>query len=258
MTTALVLTRSLRRMRVEGILRWAVLVVLSSGLAAAAQERPVHWLNAGALPPGAIGSLRLHRGGPLPGYFQPVRIRAPEGARIALATEGGFSNAQANEALVGLQIGPVYRLQVGDIPNTQGLELYPTIELIDRTYPPPRLRLRYPIPIDLTQEELELASRGAFVARVIYIEEPNQALPIARKASDELPWMEAPKGEDPLVTADRQGRPVAILRIGGRVPNANSECDSCPPRFVTFDPSAIPACETGAAVEATDQVPAQR
>ena len=92
MTTVLVLARSLpRRLRVEGILRQAVLVVLLSGLTASAQERPVHWLNAGAMPPGAIGSQRLERGGPLSGYFQPVRIRAPQGARIALASEGGYS-----------------------------------------------------------------------------------------------------------------------------------------------------------------------
>jgi hypothetical protein len=131
----------------------------------------------------------------------------------------------------------VYRLQVGDIPNTEGLELYPTIEMVDRTYPPARLRLRYPVSIDLTQEELELASRGAFVTRIIYIEEPNQAMPIARKTSDELPWMEAPKGEDPLVTADRLGRPVAILRIGGRVPIANSECDSWAPPLPPAKPT---------------------
>src|SRR5215217_4570150 len=93
MTTVLVLARSLRRLGVEGILRWAVLVILMSGLRATAQDRPVHWLNAGVMPPGAIGSQRLQRGGPLSGYFQPVRIRAPEGARISLAVEGASSAA---------------------------------------------------------------------------------------------------------------------------------------------------------------------
>src|SRR6478672_4283389 len=91
MTTVLVLERSPRRLRVEGILRQAVLVLLATSHAALAQERPVHWLNAGAMPPGAIGSLRLERGGPLSGYFQPVRIRAPQGARIARAMESGYS-----------------------------------------------------------------------------------------------------------------------------------------------------------------------
>jgi hypothetical protein len=241
MTTALVLARPLWRSRVNGILRKAVLVFLASSLTAAAQDRPVHWLNAGDLPPGAIGSQRLLRGGPLLGYFQPVKIRAPESARISLAVEGGFSDTSANEALVGLQIGSVYRLQVADIPNANGLELYPTIELIDRTYPPAGVALRYPIPIDLTQEELELAANGAFVTRVIYIEEPSTALPVSRKANDEVPWVEAPAGEDPLVTADREGRPIAILRIGGRVPNQQSDSainGGAVPRFMTFDPMA--------------------
>jgi hypothetical protein len=168
--------------------------------------------------------------------------------------EGGFSNAQSHDVLVGLQIGLVYRLQVADIPNGEGLELYPTIELIDRTYPPPGLALRYPIPIELTQDELDLAARGAFVTRVIYIEEPSQALPISRKANDEQPWFEAPAGEDPLVTADRQGRPVAILRIGGRVPNVvdAAAAGQCVPKFVMFDPAAA-ACASEANVPTTPQ-----
>jgi hypothetical protein len=245
MTTVLVLALSLRRMRVEGILRQAVLVVLLSGLTASAQDRPVHWLNAGAMPPGAIGSQRLERGGPLSGYFQPVRIRAPEGARIALAPGAANSAAStratpANEALVGMQIGFVYRLRVTNIPNNEGVDIYPTIELIDRLYPPPGLALRFPIPIDLTQNELELAADGAFVTRVIYVEDPLHALPVARHANGDQPWTEAPAGEDPLVTADRNGRPVAILRIGSRAPNETTQAggvNSAPP-MVVFDPAA--------------------
>src|SRR5688500_10652544 len=160
MTTVLMLERSLTRARVEGILRWAVLVCLALGRPALAQDRPVHWLNAGVMPPGAIGSQRLQRGGPLLGYFQPVRIRAPQGARIALAAEDSFTDSPPGDALVGMQIGPVYRLKVTDIPNNPGLEVFPTVELVDRLYPPPNLRLRFPIPIELTQDELELAARG--------------------------------------------------------------------------------------------------
>src|SRR3954469_23897525 len=125
MTTVLVLARPPRRTRVEGILLWAVLACLVPSLAARGQEGPVHWLNAGAMPPGAIGSLRLERGGPLSGYFQPVRIRAPQGARIALAMEAGFSSTQLNEVLVGMQIGPVYRLKLTGIPNNESAEIYP-------------------------------------------------------------------------------------------------------------------------------------
>jgi hypothetical protein len=223
--------------------------MLAFGLPADAQQRPVHWLNAGAMPPGAIGSLRLQRDGLLSGYFQPVQIRAPEGARIALAMEDGFS-AHHSELLVGLQIGAVYRFAVGGLVNYPEVEIFPTVELIDRLYPPPNLALRYPIPIELTVDELELAARGSFVTRVIYVEDPQQALPVALRRDSDQPWMEAPPGEDPLVTADRFGRPIAILRIGGRVPSsAGSETCAPPlvPPAVIYDPTTVPPvnCEDG-------------
>src|SRR4029078_6689336 len=106
------------------------------------------------------------------GYFQPVRIRAPQGARIALATEGGFSTTQSNDALIVYQIGRVYRLKLTGIPTYEDTEIFPTVELIDRLYPPPGLALRFPIPIYLTQEALELAAGGAFVRRGIYASAP--------------------------------------------------------------------------------------
>ena len=48
------------------------------------------------MPPGAIGSLQLQRGGPLPGFFQPVEIKAPFGALISLAVDGQFDEPQRN------------------------------------------------------------------------------------------------------------------------------------------------------------------
>ena len=94
--------------------------------------------------------------------------------------------------------------------------------------------------VELTQEELELAARGSFVTRVIYVENPHTALPIVQPASGEQAWIEAPPGEDPLVVADERGRAVAILRIGSRVPNAQAQAAACtePPPFVVYDPDA--------------------
>ena len=139
MTTVLVLARSLRRMRVEGILRWAVLVVLASGLTASAQDRPVHWLNAGAMPPGAIGSLRLAAGrtvvGVLPAGADPSAARCSD-----RTGHGRWFLERAIERRPGR---PADRAGVpaasGRHSEQRGLELYPTIELIDRLYPPPGL-----------------------------------------------------------------------------------------------------------------------
>lgn len=166
---------------------------------------------------GAIGSRQLTRGGPVSGYLQPVEIRAPHGAGISLAGGGDFDGAVEGERLVGLQVAPVYRLKVTNIKNAENREVYPTIELVDRTYPPLGQETKYPIPIHIDQEDLELALEGKFVTRVIYIESPQSALAIATTRKDQS-WYDVATHENPLEVADRLGRPVAILRLGGRLP----------------------------------------
>ena len=208
------------RLRVEGKLLWAVLVWLVCGAAVLAQDRPVHWLHAGAMPPGAIGRQRLMRGGPLSGFCQPVEIRAPLGARIAPAAGSNFLEGRVGPLLVGLSVGPVYRFRVTDIPEFPGVEVFPTVELVDRLYPPPGQRLRFPVPIELAREELIAASEGSFITRVIYLEDPDLAPAIARDGLQQ-PWVETRPGDDPLEMANHLGRPMAILRMGGRVPNQN-------------------------------------
>jgi hypothetical protein len=183
-----------------------------------AADPPRHFLNAGAMPPGAIGAQQLLRGGPLPGYFQPVEVRAPEGGQIAFAMPEGFSDSQPLPAKAGMLIGSVYRLKVTSIPRHEGEELYPTIEVIDRLYPPLGQELKFPIPIELAQEDLDAAFAGKFVTRIIYLENPRGAYPRAEDPKAQY-YFEVGAHEDPLVVADRLGRPMAILRIGGRTPD---------------------------------------
>jgi hypothetical protein len=208
-----------------GKLLWAVLVGALGSTAVLAQDLPVHWRHAGAMPPGAIGRQRLMRGDPLSGFCQPVEIRAPHGARIAPAAGSSFLESRPDRLLVGLAIGPVYRFRVTEIPGHPGLELFPTVEVVDRLHPPPGQMLRFPIPVELTQDELVSAAEGSFITRVIYLEDPSLALPLDEL--DQQRWVEARPGEDPLVVADHLGRPMAILRLGGRVP----ESDEVDPAF---------------------------
>jgi len=178
----------------------------------------VHLEHAGLMPPGAIGSQRLLRGGPLPGYFQPVEIKVPPGAMISTANQGGFGDPEPTTVKVGLTIGAVYRLRITEIPNREGIEVFPTVEVIDRLYPPLGKEAHFPIPVEITEEELALAIEGKFVTRVIYLEDPDAALPVREGQHQE--YFEARPGDNPLDLADMLGRPMAILRMGGRVPDA--------------------------------------
>jgi hypothetical protein len=180
-------------------------------------QGPWHYRNKADMPPGVIGLRQLERGGPLPGYFQPVEVTGPEGSFVSLGTEGGFADAQGNQALAGMLIGQVYRLRVSNIKFREGEEVFPTIEVIDRLYPPPGQAARFPIPVELTQEELEMALEGKYVLRVIYIEDPRTALPV-RDIPGKQRYFEIGTGQDAMEAADRLGRPVAILRMGSRVP----------------------------------------
>lgn len=179
-----------------------------------------HYRHDTEMPPGAIGREQLARGGPMAGYWQPVEIVLPDGGSVSFEVEGQFSPPQAGSAKVALQIGYAYRLKVTGIPLRPGEELYPTIELTSRLYPPAGQEWNFPVPIHLTVEELELALEGNFVTRVVYLEDPNQALPVQDRP-DFQRYFEIAPTQEPLETADRLGRPMAVLRIGSRMPQVD-------------------------------------
>jgi hypothetical protein len=198
-----------------------VVAVGQTGACLFAQLPKIHYQHHTDLPPGAIGAAQLQRGGPLPGYFQPVEIKAPQGAEISLAAGGRFLEAQPSPTTAGLLVGGVYRFRVSQIPFEPGREVFPTVEVIDRLYPPGGQEKRFPIVVEITQEDLELALSGRFVTRVIYLEQPRAALPIAEEAIGGLNSFDAKPGDNPIEVADTLGRPMAILRMGAWLPINN-------------------------------------
>lgn len=171
------------------------------------------------LPPGAIGRRLLLQGRPLPGYIQPVQITAPDGAMIAPAAGGTFDRSSVDELTVGLTVGNIYRFTVYGIDRLNGVKLYPSVELIDRLHPPAGMELNYPVPIELTDEELRLAAAGKFVTRVIYVEDPRAALATAENSQARQRYFEVHPGDDAMAAAAELGRPIAILRMGAKIPD---------------------------------------
>ncbi len=233
-----------------------LLAILCLAVHGRAQEPAVHYWHAGVMPPGAIGSRQLQRGGPLPGFFQPVEIKASPGVSISLAAADQFGQAQQAPRRVGLLIGSVYRLRVTNIPlpQAEGLEIFPTIEIIDRTYAPEDQQVRFAIPVEIDSKDIELALQGKFVTRVIYLEDPHNALPM--RSSNGQSWFEVAPNRDPLAVADELGRPVAILRMGGRVPNQGPDPNFYfgSPAWVAYPPRT--ALETKPVREAAPARPA--
>ncbi|HEX7379244.1 MAG TPA: hypothetical protein VF278_19135, partial [Pirellulales bacterium] len=100
--------------RIHAVRVLAVAWVLGFAVVGTAQP-PMHYRHDGLAPPGVVGLTRLQRGGPVPGYFQPVEIRAPEGAKVSIASQGRFGAAQLTPLRFGLLIAPVYRFKVSNI-----------------------------------------------------------------------------------------------------------------------------------------------
>jgi hypothetical protein len=229
--------------------RWVLaLAVLCVTGSARAQGPRDHYQHQASMTPGAIGSWQLRRGGPLPGYFQPVEIKAPPGALVSLAVRGRFDELLPAPRTAGMLIAPVYRLRVAGIPHLEGQEVFPTIEIIDRLYPPIGQAHRFPIVVELTAEDLELAVSGRFVTRVIYLEDPERAAPTAEDNFSPQRWFDCGADEDPLRIADTIGRPVAILRMGARWPD---DPDNPSPDFLYGSPPwvEVPAPREGAPPE---------
>jgi hypothetical protein len=139
-----------------------------------------------------------------------------------MATDGVYESPQPAPLRVAMLVGKVYRLKVTNIPFHVGQEIFPSIEIINRLYPPPGSEAKFPIPIELTREELDMAVRGQYVVRVIYLEDPRTALP-SREDPQQQRYFEVGPNQDPLEVADALGRPIAILRIGSRVPDMDRE-----------------------------------
>lgn len=202
------------------ILPLFLVLVAAAGMspAAIAQSTRMNYLHDSNMPPGFVGQQQLLRRPSMAGYIQPVQIQAPEGVRISLQVDGRFADPRPAPVLCGMQLGYVYVMKVTNIPLREGVEIFPSVELVNRLYPPEGMQLHFPVPIELTTEEIDLAIDGRFVTRVIYLEDADNPLAL-RDDPRHQRFVEIGPGEDPLHAADRYGRPMAILRLGSRVPD---------------------------------------
>lgn len=158
------------------------------------------------------------------GLPQQIAVRLPLAGTVRFYTGGPTQQvALSSPAQVGVGVGYVYRFCISDIPGYPGVELYPTVEIIDRLNPPPGLEREYPIPIEFTEEEIEIAIQDRMVTKVVYLEHPDMALPVEQSGAIRNERL-APS-ENLLQAADKRGRPLAIIRLGGRIPDPRSPSD---------------------------------
>lgn len=168
-------------------------------------------------------------------YYQPVKIQLPSAGHVTFY-EGSHTNAVLTQspAQAGMMVGHTYRVRVSGMPEFPGMELYPTIEILDRLHPPAEYAKDFPIPIEITADEIEVVKQDRMVTKVVYLEQPDLAAPVEQ--GDRIRNEDLDPSENLLKAADQRGRPMAIIRIGGRLPDPNSAVDI----FYSRSPLVVP------------------
>ena len=152
-----------------------------------------------------------------PPYFQPVKVSLPTEGKVTLYHGPTFTPYElASGQPFAFLVGHVYRIRIAGMPEYPGVELYPSVEVLDRLHPPPGEELNFPIPLEFTEREIEAALDGRLVTKVVFLEQPQLAPP--REQTFPIPTPELPSSVNILAEADRVGRPMAIIRLGSRVP----------------------------------------
>jgi uncharacterized repeat protein (TIGR01451 family) len=157
---------------------------------------------------------------PLPGYAAApllfVRVGGPPGTRVTFYPGASAGREFAVPVVVGLRPGYIYRLKLTGLTNYPAAAVYPTLEVRGTLRLPPQFNAaQFPAPVLFSAEDLAKALTGALLTKVVYLEHPERAVPTATRPEQPLE-VEVPPHGDPLAEARQLGRPVLILRAGGR------------------------------------------
>ncbi len=147
-----------------------------------------------------------------------VLFSKPEGMQVLydIVGDGSFTSEPLYvPGRVEFPQGGIYRLKLTNIPNREGVELYPTIEVANGNPRTGAFLAHSAIPIQFSPNDFEQVLTGNFVTKVIYMPDPEfQGEAIA--GVEELVANRTEAGQDPIVEADRRGSILAIIRMGNK------------------------------------------
>lgn len=173
--------------------------------------------------------------GPGPGVLAPIDVPAtaavaapaqsvqvsfarPEGMQVQWDV-GGAGLFDSVPLIVpgrsNFQQSSIYRLKLTNIPDQEGVELYPTLEIGPPTPRTQAFLAHNTIPVQLMVDDFNQVVSGNFVTKVIYLPDPDEQQP-AIAGVDTLVSTRLDPGVDPIAEADRRGAILAVVRIGNK------------------------------------------
>ena len=166
-------------------------------------------------PSGAIGRTFTTVNPSLRGMLQTVQWDVPGDATVTTYA-GGRSVDLAGTEPIAVEVGHLHRFRVSFNDGLRQQDLFPSVELIDRLHPPEGRDAEFPVILELTDRDIEAYREGQMVTKVVYVQPRNADYisPILTR----LPTTLLPLDGNVIKEAILRGRPIAIVRLGGREP----------------------------------------
>lgn len=155
---------------------------------------------------------------PAPAPLVAAKFLTPKGVRVTAFPGSQLARMFDTPTVLGLRPGYVYRFELANLPYAPGQSLYPEVELRGTLVPRPGMKyMDYPIPLVFTPGDIDRAIAGAVITKVIYLEDPEKAIPAESSADSPI---EVPEDSERLAmkNAIDNGRLMAIVRLGNRKP----------------------------------------
>jgi hypothetical protein len=159
----------------------------------------------------------------------PIGPPAPLLAVKALLPDGGVINPLPGIAnskdfptgtTFGFRPGYSYPIKISQLPGNPNQSIYPVLEVRGTIVPRPGMKyMEIAAPLQITKADIEKILIVGMITKVIYLENPERAIPLATKSDDPLE-ISSDSADDAETEARRDGRIVAVLRIGDRIPTA--------------------------------------
>ena len=157
---------------------------------------------------------------PVPAPVLPGKILAPPGVRVTAYPGSPIARLLDTPAVLGFRPGYIYRLELSNLPYHPGTTLYPEVEVRGTLLPRAGMKyMDFPAPITFSPADIEKALGGAVVTKIVYLEDPEKAIPTEMNPDRPIEYPN-PTEDEAIKSALASGRLVAIVRLGNRNPPA--------------------------------------
>jgi uncharacterized repeat protein (TIGR01451 family) len=152
--------------------------------------------------------------GPAPLLY--VRLGGPAGMHVTFFQGQAPPRDFAAPVTVGLRPGYLHRVRLTGLTEHPGVSLSPTLEVRGTIHLPAKQNpYDYPAPVVFTEQDIEQVLAGAYLTKVVFLENPETAIGVATRPDQPLEW-DLPAARDLLAEARALGRPVLVVRLGQR------------------------------------------